>query len=146
MDDLPPATLTLLADQHGLLSTEQARQGGLTRAEVRWALQRRGRLVHPGVLATTTGRLSEHQRLVAAQLFAGPDAVLAASTAARGHGLDPADAPGRVRLLVPTRHASRAAPGVEVRRTRRPVQRTVERAYAQLLRRGGRPDVLAARR
>jgi hypothetical protein len=109
----------LLRRQVGLVTRPQLRNHGVSRAALRWRLGRGWRLVLPGVVATFTGRLDARQRLVAAQLFAGPEAMIAASTAATWHGVTAATGP-LVRLLVPGYRAARRADFVRVDRTSRP--------------------------
>ncbi|MGI4895528.1 MAG: hypothetical protein ACRYF3_10490 [Janthinobacterium lividum] len=117
---LPPNLHGLLHEQQGLLTREQLYEHGISRGQLRWALGRSWRLVHSGVVATTTGRLDPRQQLTAAQLFAGPDAQFASTTAARYYGLTSVPDDGVRRLLVPFGRESREAPGISVRRTRRP--------------------------
>jgi hypothetical protein len=115
----PEPLLQLLESQLGLATTGQLQAAGLTRAEVRWKLGRSWRLVLPHVVATFTGQLDLRQRLVAAQLLAGPGGMISGPTAARWHGLSlPAD--GAVHVEVPHHRRPRSAGFVMVRRTRMP--------------------------
>lgn len=111
---LPPDLLSLAEQQRGLLTTAQLAQAGVSRACVRWNLGRSWRLPLPRVVAVFTGALDPGQRLVAAQLWAGPEAQLGSVTAARWHGFDVPD-DGIVRLLVPEGSTSRRE-GFAVRR------------------------------
>jgi hypothetical protein len=74
----------------------------------------------PGVVAAFTGPLDSGQRLIAAQLFAGPDAVVSSWTAASWHGVESARQPSIIRMTVPERQAARRCGSVVVNRTSRP--------------------------
>lgn len=111
-----PEALSAVADeQSGLLTLAQLRAGGVSRAAVRWSLGRSWRLVLPRVVATFTGELDDGRRLVAAQLWGGPSAQLAGSTALRWHGRTEVPDDGMVRLLVSGGAATRRE-GFAVRR------------------------------
>lgn len=116
-----PEDLQRVAEaQSGIVSRRQLRSAGVTDDAVRWALGRTARLVLPGVVALFTGQLDARQRLVAASLLGGPDAVLASVTAARWHGLLEGPDDRVVRLVVPHARAARRVGFVVVRRTTRP--------------------------
>lgn len=113
-----PSELLVLADrQLDLLSRWQLRRHGVTDAAVRWNLGRRWRLVLPKVVSLTTGPVEGRRRLVAASLYAGADAVLADTSAARWHGIGSIPDDGVLRFEVPETRASRRAGFVVVRRT-----------------------------
>jgi hypothetical protein len=116
---LPDTVRHAAHDQQGLVTRQQLYDAGVTSGQIRWAVQRDWRLVHRNVFSLTTGRLDPAQQLLAAQLFAGPDAHLASLSAARWFGLTSAPDDGVRRFLVPWRCDARNAPGVAVRRTRR---------------------------
>jgi hypothetical protein len=99
--DLPTELETLIRDQDGIVTRAQVRSSGVSRGQLRWAVERRWRYVLPEVLATFTGRLDDRQRLVAGCLHAGQDAVITSSTAARWRGLGNVPADPTVRLVVP---------------------------------------------
>lgn len=109
----------LAQQQHGLLTRRQLHAAGTTRSQLRWALGRTCRLVLPGVVATFTGELDAHQRLVAGCLWAGPSGQLAGSTAAHWHGVPGVPDDGVVRLLVGWGDGSRREGFAVRRRTRR---------------------------
>src|SRR3954447_17053838 len=111
---VPDELLTRAEDRRGLLTTEELRAAGVTRAALRWQLGRAWRLVLPGVVALFTGELDGRQRLVAGQLWAGNDAQVASLTAARWHGFEVRD-DGVVRLLVGVNGSTRRE-GFAVRR------------------------------
>lgn len=87
MTQIPPVLQPVLAEQQGLLTRQQLYEAGLNAGQIRWALGRTWQVVHRDVFCVTTGRLDPGQRLIAAQLWAGPEAQLASTTAARYFGL-----------------------------------------------------------
>lgn len=110
----------VLVRQNGLASRAQLRLLGLSNAAVRRATARREwRVILPGVVSTGPGELTARQRLVAALLLAGDDAVLASTTAAAWHGVSAASDP-RVHVDVPWSRNVRGAGFVVVHRTRWP--------------------------
>ena len=126
--DLPEGLVHLLREQSGLVTVAQLDALGVSRATRRHALARRWwRMVLPRVVLVGTGALTPRQRLVAALLFAGPEAAIAASTAAAWHGVEAADGEQVVRLVVPADRTVRAQGFVVVRRTRRWDERLWER-------------------
>ena len=76
------------AEQAGMLSQRQFSSLGVTRGFVRNQL-RAGRWVQrtASVFSTTTGLLSDDQRLWLAVLHAGPTALVGGLTAAEAHGM-----------------------------------------------------------
>ncbi len=118
-----PAPLQALAKQQvGLLTRRQLRRGGVTNAQIRWAIGRRWQLVLPGVVAIFTGRLDADQRLVAGSLYAGPEALLTGPVGARLHGVTGpwVSTYPLLTFLVPEHKTNRASGFVTVRRTQRP--------------------------
>lgn len=109
----------LITAQRGIVSMSQLRALGLTRQAVRRREARGWRFVLPGVLCVGPGELTQGQRLVAAQLFAGRHAVLASRTAAAWHGVLSAVHPA-VYVLVQADRDPGSAGFVIVRRTTRP--------------------------
>lgn len=80
---------TILTDQDGLITREQALAAGMTDSAIRHATRPGGawqRLV-PGLYATVTGPLTPRQRLQAALLHAGPDSMISGAHACQAHGL-----------------------------------------------------------
>jgi hypothetical protein len=118
--DQPPGLAELLREQRGLASRQQLLATGITPAALRWQLGRNWRTVMPGVVAAFTGPLDPVQRLIAAQLFAGPAGVVSSWTAASWHGVESARHPSIIRVTVPERQAARRCGSVVVSRTRRP--------------------------
>lgn len=125
--DLPPRLLALLDAQDGLVTRGQLRDCGITDEQVRWALGRRWQMVLPGVVAAFTGRLDDHQRLVAAALYAGESAVLTGAAAARWHALTSVPRSEHLRFQVPVTRGARSAGPVRVTRTSRPDQHAFHR-------------------
>lgn len=118
--DLPDALEALLRLQDGIVSRRQLRDCGLSDEAVKWALGRRWRMVLPGVVAAFTGRLDDHQRLVAGALYAGEHAVLTGPAATRWHALSSVPRTDYLHFLVPSAQSGRRAGPVLVRRTTRP--------------------------
>jgi len=94
-------------------------QSGLTRDAIRCRLGRTWQAVHPGVVATFTGGLDNHQRLIAAQLYAGPQAYLSSWTAAAWFGVESAREPSIIRFTVPAHLAARRSGQIQVSRSTR---------------------------
>lgn len=117
MPELPFAVLELLARQDGVASRSQLLAHGVTPEAWRWNAGRAWRLLLPHVVMLTRQEPRPRQRLVAALLWAGPDAVLAGPTAARLHGITSADDGGTVHLVVPRSGSDRQAGFACVRRT-----------------------------
>jgi hypothetical protein len=109
----------LLEYQRGLASRVQLKELGITRDMFRWRLGRQWQAVLPGVVATFTGGLDHRQRLIAAQLYAGPKAYLTSWTAAAWYGVEAAREMTILRLSVPAHCASRRSGPVLVTRTTR---------------------------
>jgi hypothetical protein len=106
-----PSELRLLAEhQCGILTTEQAVRGGLTRMAVAEHLRAgRWQRIHRGVYATFSGEPGRLAVLWAAVLSAGPGAMLSYQTAAELAGLTD-KASDLVHVTVPTeRRASKRA-------------------------------------
>lgn len=130
--DLPEQLQALLRVQDGLVTRRQLRGCGLSDDAVRWALGCRWRMVLPGVVAAFTGRLDEHQRLVAGALYAGEQAVLTGPAATRWHALSSVPRTEYLHFQVPSALSARAAGPVVVRRTTRPDQHAFWRPPLQV--------------
>ena len=118
----------LVAAQDGLVHRRQLHEHGVSDGELRWANAHSWQLVLPDVFATFTGRLDPRQRLVAAALFAGPQAALAAAAAARWHGLNGLPRADHLQFLVPSTLAARRSGPVLLRRTDRPDEHVWDRS------------------
>lgn len=127
MDALPAPLAALANQQTGLLTRRQLRRGGVTNAQIRWAIGRRWQLVLPGVVGVFTGRLDADQRLIAASLYAGRDALLTGPVGARIHGVTSpwVRAYPLLTFLVPEHRTNRSSGFVTIRRTQRPDLRPV---------------------
>lgn len=130
--DLPAELERLARSQASVLARRQLFDHGVTPSEVRWRLGRRWRLVLPGVVLLGPQLPDDHQRRVAALLYAGPSAWLAASTAAAVHGMLHEPPGSRVHVLVPAPHRPRDVAWVRIRRTHLLDERIVERGPIRL--------------
>jgi hypothetical protein len=110
----------LLRRQRGLATRSQLLSAGVSKEALRWRIGRAWRIPLPGVVATFTGVLDANQRLIAAQLFAGPAAFISSWTAAALLGLATVGTSHVIRLVVPERQAARRSAYVVVSRTTRP--------------------------
>jgi hypothetical protein len=117
---IPKGLAPTIDEQLGLATRGQLLTAGSTASEIRWAIGRTAGIVLPGVLALFTGALSPRQRLIAAALYAGPDAQLAGVSAARWLGIGDLIDDGRHRFQVPSRRSLRSSGFAIVRRTTRP--------------------------
>lgn len=122
------AAWRILRDHHQIVHVRHLPALGVTPAALRWKIRSgRWQRVLPRVYATFTGKLSEHQRLVAAWLYAGPTAQIAGISALRMHGLrylPPAPA-HEVHVLVPHQRRVRSVGFVRVHRTTNPDRRAI---------------------
>ena len=109
----------LVHAQHQIVSRTQALAAGWADADIRRRLRgRRWRTVHPGVYATHTGPIGYDERLVAALLYAGPEAAWSHYTAAEQLGLIKCDDRRPVYVTIPWRRRVRARPGLVITRDR----------------------------
>jgi hypothetical protein len=111
----------VFARQSGLATIEQLLATGVTREIIRSRLTRRvWRMVLPRVVSDDARPLDTNRRLIAAQLLAGPDAMIASTTAAVWHGIRSAAGNRQVLVDVPIERHPRGQAFVVIRRTRRP--------------------------
>jgi len=82
----------LFASQLGLATRAQLRAAGASDAAISWRTTRQWRVVLPGVILNNNGSLRPHQRIMAAQLYAGPFAQVTGQAACGLHGLRPGKA------------------------------------------------------
>jgi hypothetical protein len=115
--NVPDSLLPVVRSQRGIVHRHQLYSHGVTRSTLRAALGRRWTAVLPGVVALFTGGLDSDQRMWAAVLYAGEDAVLTGIEAARRHGLRDLPPPGVHAFLVPERRSARRAGFVVVKPT-----------------------------
>ncbi len=101
----------VLTRQDGLITKQQALAAGMSLGAIRHATRPGGpwERLAPGLYAAFTGQLSTRQRLRAAVMRAGPDAVLTGSDACRAHGLRYVPDAPRPMVLIP--HGRRAPVG-----------------------------------
>ncbi|HET8615490.1 MAG TPA: hypothetical protein VFL94_08195 [Actinomycetales bacterium] len=118
--DLSDQVRDVLRRQDGLVTRSQLYEAGVTRAMIRWRLGRSWTSVHGVVISTSGSELTFRQRLVAAQLEAGPHAIITGEHACLYHGLDAVRGNRPVRVLVPMNQESRRVGYLSISRTRRP--------------------------
>src|SRR3954469_2635266 len=114
---LPQPLHDLALHQHGVVTRRQLLDGGVTPAQLRTRLGREWRLVLRGVVLLSNGAPSDQQRLMEAQLYAGPKSWLAGPTAAALHGIGQLAVTNPVHVLVPAPLRSRTHVWVIVRNT-----------------------------
>ncbi|MEI2809198.1 MAG: hypothetical protein V9F00_02980 [Nocardioides sp.] len=113
------AACELADEQAGVISLDQLRGLGVTRAQVRAQVAaRRWRRIHTLVVATHTGPLGGRARWWAAVLEGGPQAYLDGASALVAEGLKGFEV-GSIRVSVPASDRARRPSGVTMRRTRR---------------------------
>jgi hypothetical protein len=150
---LPAETAALVAHQCGVATRQQLLDGGVTVGQLRWAMGGHWRIVLPRVVLLEPGLPSVDQRLVAALLFAGPDAWLGGMTAAAIHGMPGSVVAPPVQVLVPPHRTPRTVGWVRVARTYLLDERIVTRGSLRVSCRAravvdaaaGCPDQAAAR-
>ena len=117
---VPDSVARLLAEQSGLATRAQLRTHGMSSPGLRQQLERAWRRVLPRVVLASRSPLTDHQRLVAALLFAGEGAVVSGLTAALWHGVRAAAVDRRVHVTIPSHRCVADHAFVVVHRTRRP--------------------------
>lgn len=128
--DLPEELVRLARAQSGVVTRRQILDNGVPVRELRSAMGHRWRVLLPGVVMLDAALPTLDQRLVAAQLFAGPDAWISGSTAAALLELPNADeleGLRRVDMLVPAPRRPRDIAWLSIRRTHLLDERLVER-------------------
>lgn len=136
-----------------VLTRAMARELGIGRRALEHRLTRGWwRRLHPRVYATVD-TLSDRDRMDAALLFAGAGAALSGAAALRASDVPGVAMPSTALVLVPPANRTRSTPGIDVRRTFRPIvavqwtgPRRVEAARAaadEALRLRGLDDVRA---
>jgi hypothetical protein len=108
----------LLHSQDGVASVAQLAEHGITRNAIDKRIGRgRWRRVITGVVQTDPGRCSRRQLVIAASLWAGPEAAIDGADALLWYGLDvPLARPSRVHVVVPALSPLRSRGFVVVRR------------------------------
>ncbi len=116
----------LAARQHGVLSLEQARRGGLSDDAVRRRVSSgRWARVRPGVFRMAGSPISWLQQLKAATLWAGAGAAVSHRTAAALWGMD-GFSPGKVEITVQRSASPRASPMIVHRSSKLKVRERIE--------------------
>lgn len=107
----------LIHDQNRIVSRVQLQEAGWSEPEIRTPLRsRRWQTVHPGVYATHTGPIGYDEQLLAALLYAGPEAAWSHYTAAEQLGLIKPDGDRPVYLTIPERRRVKPRPNVVIHR------------------------------
>lgn len=107
----------MIHDQGRIVSRAQLLAAGWSEARIRRPLRnRRWQFVHPGVYATHTGPVGYDEHLLAALLYAGPDAAWSHHTAAEQLGLLKRETGRPIHVTVPERRRVRARPNVIIHR------------------------------
>ncbi len=110
----------LIHDQGRIVSRSQLFAAGWTESQIRQPLRsRRWQTVHPGVYATHTGPIGYDEHLLAALLYAGPEAAWSHYTAAKQLGLLKPDSNRPVYVTIPERRRVRPRPNVVIHRDQR---------------------------
>jgi hypothetical protein len=114
----------LIAGQDGALHRAQALAGGLTPRAIGYRLgEGQWQLLLPDVYLTHPGEASRRQRLVAALLYAGPNAAVDGADACRFHGLTSISTDDdKIHVVVPFGDTARSRDFVVVRRTIAPIR------------------------
>ena len=108
---------TIIHVQGHIVSRAQLRAAGWTKPEIRGPVRsRRWQVVHPGVYATHTGPIGYDQQLLAALLYAGPEAAWSHYTAAEQLGLLKPDSNRPVYVTIPERRRVVPRPNVVISR------------------------------
>ncbi|ROS30954.1 hypothetical protein [Cellulomonas sp. PhB150] len=120
--ELPADVHAAAQRQRQLVTRTQLVDAGVSPDVLRRRLATSWRLVLPGVVLLGRGALDAAQKLVAAQLHVGDDAVITGGAAAHWHGLRYAEPDQYVDVLVAWSRAQRVTGFVRTRRTDRPVR------------------------
>lgn len=107
----------LIDDQDQIVSRAQLLAAGWPEPRIRKSLRnRRWRTLHPGVYVAHTGPIGYRERLLAALLYAGPEAAWSHYTAAEQLGLLKPDPARHVYVTIPERRRIRSRPGLVIHR------------------------------
>jgi hypothetical protein len=117
--EVTPALKALVRNQDGVIAMWQLAEHGVGWAPVRGRLGRgEWQRLLPQVLLTHGGEPTRRQRMVAAQLWAGPECAIDAASAARFFGFHGVPlSSGRVQIVAPYGSPARSRDWVKVRRT-----------------------------
>jgi hypothetical protein len=107
----------LIHTQDGIVGRSQLLAANWSDGDIRRRLRRRTwQIVHPGVYATHTGPIGYGESLLAALLYAGPDAAWSHHTAAEQFGLIKRDDRRPVHLTIPAERRVRNRPKLVIHR------------------------------
>jgi hypothetical protein len=107
----------LIHDQNQIVSRAQLQVAGWSEAQIRRPLRsRRWQVVHPGVYATHTGPIGYDEQLLAALLYAGPEAAWSHYTAAEQLGLLKPDDNRPVYVTIPEHRRTKPRPNLVIHR------------------------------
>jgi very-short-patch-repair endonuclease len=107
----------LIHDQGRIVSRAQLQAAGWSEPRIRQGLRgRRWQTVHPGVYSTHTGPIGYDEQLLAALLYAGPDAAWSHYTAAEQLGLLKPDRSRPVNVTIPKGRKVRPRPQLVIHR------------------------------
>jgi hypothetical protein len=112
----PPGLHQLLNRQHGVITRRQALEF-LSESALLERLGRQWQVLLPGIYLAHTGPVTELQRLWAALLLGGEEAMLDDTTALREHGVNYLPDDTQIRVLVPDTVQRTSRDFVSVRRT-----------------------------
>ncbi len=111
-----PGIAEVVAQQHGVITRDQALGSGYTPGGIRWRLESGDwRRLYPTVYLTHTGPVGWWSAAAAAVAYAGEGAVLALASAAHAHGLQP-EPPALIVVAVPHERKVARQPGFQLRR------------------------------
>jgi very-short-patch-repair endonuclease len=107
----------LIHDQQQIVSRVQLQAASWSEPQIRRPLRnRRWQIVHPGVYATHTGPIGYDERLLAALVYAGPDAAWSHYTAAEQLGLLKPDSNRPVYVTIPEHRRVKPRPNLAIHR------------------------------
>jgi very-short-patch-repair endonuclease len=114
----------LIHDQNRIVSRAQLQTAGWSEAQLRRPLRsRRWQVVHPGVYATHTGPIGYDEQLLAALLYAGPEAAWSHYTAAEQLGLLKPNDNRPVHVTIPEHRRIKSRPNLVIHRDEHWAQR-----------------------
>lgn len=118
---VPYELRALIDDQHGVVARRQALSYGMSRSAWEHRTRRDGpwRRLLPGVYVTHNGPPTLTQRITAALLYAGPDALLTGTTALQQHRVAGRYEYGHIDVLVPHGRQRSSVGYVRILRSRR---------------------------
>jgi hypothetical protein len=120
--ELDPFLSAILVGQDWVIHRDQALTLGFGVEAIKYRLRAgQWRRLLPEVYLTQPGEPSRRQMLIAALVYAGPDAAIDSVDACRFHGIQSIGSDARVHVVVPWRACARSTHFVVVRRTLAPI-------------------------